>query len=82
MAIFDRLSQHPGANKSGFPDLILFTPPRKKAPEYELIEVKGPGDQLQINQRRWLKYFTLHRIPYRVIRVQWREQADPPWTGR
>jgi hypothetical protein len=73
-AIFDKLSEHPGGNKSGFPDLIVFSPSgRRKAPPYELIEVKGPGDQLQTNQRRWLQYFASHGIPYRVIRVQWRE---------
>jgi hypothetical protein len=54
--------------------LILFAPSRRrKAPPYELIEVKGPGDQLQINQRRWLRYFSSHGIPYRLIRVQWRK---------
>ena len=74
VAIFDKLSQNPGANKSGFPDLILFPAPRRRtATRYELIEVKGPGDQLQINQKRWLKYFTKKGIPYRIIRVQWRE---------
>jgi hypothetical protein len=74
VAIFDKLSEHPGGNKSGFPDLIIFTPSgRRKAPVYELIEVKGPGDQLQINQRHWLRYFSGHGIPFRVIRVQWRE---------
>ena len=74
VAIFDKLSQNPGANKSGFPDLILFPAPRRRtATRYELIEVKGPGDQLQINQKRWLKYFAKNGIPYRIIRVQWRE---------
>ena len=32
-------------NCSGFPDLILF-----RDGQYELVEVKGPGDRLQINQ--------------------------------
>jgi hypothetical protein len=74
VAIFDKLSQNPGANKAGFPDLILFAAPRRRtATRYELIEVKGPGDQLQINQKRWLKYFAKNGIPYRIIRVQWRE---------
>lgn len=74
VAIFDKLSQNPGANKSGFPDLILFPALRRRtATRYELIEVKGPGDQLQINQKRWLKYFAKNGIPYRIIRVQWRE---------
>jgi hypothetical protein len=43
-AIFDKLSEYTGGNKSGFPDLIVFSPSgRRKAPAYELIEVKGPG---------------------------------------
>jgi len=74
VAILDKLSKNPGANKSGFPDLILFAPRGvRKALPYELIEVKGPGDQLQINQKRWLKYFAGNGIPYRIVRVQWRE---------
>ncbi len=74
VAVFDRLSWNPGANKSGFPDLILFsTGHRRTAKSYELVEVKGPGDQLQINQKRWMKYFTKNGIPYRIIRVQWKE---------
>lgn len=64
VAVFDRLSRNPGANKSGFPDLILFSAGRERtAKSYELIEVKGPGDQLQINQKRWLKYFAKSGIP-------------------
>ena len=27
------------------------------------MEVKGPGDSLQKNQRRWLRYFVRHRVP-------------------
>jgi len=74
VAVFDRLSRNPGANKSGFPDLILFSAGREgTAKSYELIEVKGPGDQLQINQKRWLKYFAQIGIPHRVIRLLWRE---------
>jgi hypothetical protein len=77
VAVFDKLSQNPGANKSGFPDLILFSAARRRtAKSYELVEVKSPGDQLQINQKRWLKYFTKNGIPYRIIRVQWREESD------
>ena len=74
VAVFERLSRNPGANKSGFPDLILFPAARRRtAKNYEMVEVKGPGDQLQINQKRWLKYFAKQEIPYRIIRVQWRE---------
>ncbi len=64
-SIFDRLSWDLRANDTGFPDLIAF-------PEhhgYELIEVKAPGDRLQQNQKRWIRYFTEYGIPYRVVYV-------------
>ncbi len=65
--IFDRLWSDLRANRSGFPDLILF--PEQGG--YELIEVKGPGDRLQKNQRRWMQFFAQHQIPHRVIHVEW-----------
>ena len=37
---------------------------------YELLEVKGPGDQLRPNQERWLRFFGEHAIPARVMRVE------------
>jgi hypothetical protein len=96
-AVFDKLSENLGTNKSGFPDLVLFpaqtgaavaagaAPPSDSSagevPGYELVEVKGPGDQLQTNQRRWLRFFGNHCIPYRVVRVHWRQQATGE-TGR
>ena len=36
-----------------------------------LLEVKGPGDQLQKNQKRWMRYFDKLSIPYRVVNVMW-----------
>ena len=53
-------------NRAGLPDLIRFLP---ALDWYELIEVKGPGDRLQDNQRRWLAYFEQHGIPARVCHV-------------
>ena len=35
------------------------------------VEVKGPGDALQKNQRRWMQYFAQHGIPHRLARVTW-----------
>ena len=64
--VFERLVRSLKANSSGFPDLILF--PEKG---YELVEVKGPGDQLQNNQRGWLNHFHRHGMPYRVVKVVW-----------
>ena len=65
-AIFKRLLQHPGGNRSGFPDLCVY---RHK--EYRLVEVKGPGDTLQKNQRRWLHYFVSQGIPCEVCRIRY-----------
>lgn len=71
-AIFGRLCRHVGEYKSGFPDLFFFLP---GGAGYELAEVKGPGDQLQLNQKRWLRFFQGEGIPYRIERVTW-ERAD------
>lgn len=64
--VFRRLLFDLRNNRSGFPDLVVF-------PEagYELIEVKGPGDRLQANQKRWLRSFEQFAIPYRVVNVEW-----------
>lgn len=70
-AIFGRLCGHIGAYKSGFPDLFLFL---DEGEGYELVEVKGPGDQLQLNQKRWLRFFQKSGIPYRIERVAWERE--------
>ncbi|MCR6652051.1 MAG: VRR-NUC domain-containing protein [Cellvibrionaceae bacterium] len=67
-AIFRRFWQDLKNNCSGLPDLILF--PHEGG--YELIEVKGPGDRLQLNQKAWMEYFAAHGIPHRVVQVSWR----------
>ncbi len=66
--IFDRFSRDVRGNKTGFPDLILFP---DTALGYELIEVKGPGDTLQSNQKRWMGYFAEWGIPFTVVTVEW-----------
>ena len=66
--IFDRFSRDVRGNKTGFPDLTLFP---EAAPGYELIEVKGPGDTLQNNQKRWMGYFAEWGIPFTVVNVEW-----------
>lgn len=65
--LFDRILNDLANNSSGLPDLILFD--RKGG--YEFIEIKGPGDAVQKNQKRWMQHFTQHRIPYRVVQVRW-----------
>ena len=65
---FARLLDDLRANRSGLPDLVRFWPRERR---YELIEVKGPGDRLQDNQRRWLAYCVAHRMPVSVLQVRW-----------
>lgn len=67
--IFQRLWSDLRANRSGFPDLILF--PQEGG--YELVEVKGPGDKLQKNQLRWMQYFHRLGIAHRTVNVQWQD---------
>lgn len=75
LAMFSRMLFDLRNNRSGFPDLITF--PAKAGEgdacrgEYSMVEVKGPGDQLQPNQRRWIKAFTANRIPFKLARVKW-----------
>ncbi len=68
LAIWQRMLFDPGENRRGFPDLIALG----DAPgSYCLIEVKGPGDQLQHGQRRWLRFFAEQSVPACVARVSW-----------
>lgn len=71
--IFARMLEDVSGNRNGFPDLIQFWPREQR---YRLIEVKGPGDRLQDNQRRWLAYFGRHEIPASVAYVQWEPQPQ------
>ncbi len=66
--VFERLLFDIKNNRSGLPDLIQFFPGQRA---YRMIEVKGPGDRIQDNQRRWLDYFAQHRIPAEVWYVRW-----------
>ena len=51
---------------AGLPDLLVVHGPK----HYELIEVKGPGDQLQPGQRVWFKHLARMGIPARVLRLR------------
>lgn len=67
-AWFQRLLGDIRANRAGMPDLIQFWPAQQR---YRMIEVKGPGDRLQDNQRRWLAFCAEHGMPVDVCYVQW-----------
>jgi hypothetical protein len=68
-AIFQRMWLDIRHNRAGFPDLILF--PNQGG--YRLIEIKGPGDRLQKNQIRWMRFFRQHNIEHQVVHVEWSE---------
>jgi VRR-NUC domain/Fanconi anemia-associated nuclease SAP domain len=55
-------------NRAGFPDLVQFWPRERR---YRMIEVKGPGDRLQDNQRRWMQFCLQQEIPVSVCHVRW-----------
>ncbi len=55
-------------NRAGFADLVQFWPNEKR---YRMIEVKGPGDRLQDNQRRWFEFCLAHDMPVAVCHVRW-----------
>ncbi|MFY0991843.1 VRR-NUC domain-containing protein [Halomonas sp. C05BenzN] len=75
-ACFERLLADLKANRAGLPDLIQFLPEADAAGRrYRLIEVKGPGDRLQDNQRRWLAFFHARGMPVVVCHVRWRDTA-------
>ena len=64
-------------NRAGFADLVQFWPNERR---YRMVEVKGPGDRLQDNQRRFLEFCTEHQIPVSVCLVRFGEskQSYPP----
>lgn len=67
-AWFRRLLADIRENRAGMPDLIQFWP---REGRYRMIEVKGPGDRLQDNQKRWLAFCAEHGMPVSVCYVEW-----------
>lgn len=70
LAVFSRLLRDLKNNRSGFPDLVVFP----DSGGYRLAEVKGPGDSLQNNQKRWLRFFQQQQMPAEVVKVSWTER--------
>jgi hypothetical protein len=65
---FEWIARDVRSNCAGFPDLAQFWPQERR---YRLIEVKGPGDRLQDNQRRCLEFCHSHAMPVSVCFVRW-----------
>jgi hypothetical protein len=64
---FEWIARDVKENRTGIPDLVQFWPDAK---QYRMIEVKGPGDRLQDNQRRFLELCVSHGIPVSVCHVR------------
>lgn len=72
-AFFQRILLDVPNHRSGLPDLIQFWPSERR---YQLIEVKGPGDRLQDNQKRWIDFALHNQVPIAVCYVQWEEATS------
>ena len=69
---FEWIARDIRENRAGFPDLVQFWPLEHR---YRMIEVKGPGDRLQDNQRRLFELCASHKMPVSVCHVRWAEAA-------
>lgn len=67
-ALLRIVRQDLAARRAGFPDLVIV----HGAGSYSFVEVKGPGDQLQIRQRLWIEALLAHGLPVQVARVRHR----------
>jgi tetratricopeptide (TPR) repeat protein len=71
--MFQRILADVSGNRTGLPDLVQLWPKERR---YRMIEVKGPGDRLQDNQKRWIDYTHQHGLPIAVCHVQWAEATS------
>ncbi len=65
-ALVEIVREDLAGKRSGFPDLTVIYGPGR----YEFVEVKGPGDQLQIHQRLWIEALERRGLPVRVVRYR------------
>jgi len=65
-ALVEIVREDLAGKRSGFPDLTVIYGPGR----YEFVEVKGPGDQLQIHQRLWIEALERRGLPVRVLRYR------------
>jgi len=42
------------------------------------VQIKGPGNRLQDNQKRWPVWFNSRQLPDQVCHVLWEPAADGP----
>lgn len=64
----DTALRAPALLRRGFPDLLVLG----DAPRcFTFMEVKGPGDVLRPEQRRWMEALVAARMPAHVLEVRW-----------
>ncbi|MEM9623440.1 MAG: VRR-NUC domain-containing protein [Pseudomonadota bacterium] len=63
-----------GQRRSGLPDLFV----AYADGSYELVEVKGPNDQLQPGQRVWFEHLARMQIPSRVLKLTLARASPEP----
>lgn len=76
--VLGTMARQPLAFDRGFPDLFLYRP---GAPDWQLWEVKGPGDTLRPEQARWLGVFQGLGVQVYVVRVAWQDTERPRDPG-
>jgi len=69
-AIFAYMLTNIKDRRGGFPDLIQFN---TRLNDFEVIEVKGPGDRLQQNQSLWFDFFRRQKINSKLCIISWSE---------
>lgn len=65
LPVLERLARSPRRHGRGLPDLLVF-----EAGEPVLVEVKGPGDQPQLEQRLWHDMLLRVGLDVRIARVR------------
>ena len=65
VAILERYARHPGRHRAGMPDLFVWTDD-----DCALVEVKGPGDSLSLEQMLWHDHLLRHDIPVVLAKVR------------
>ncbi len=66
LAIFKLILSDLRNYRSGQPDLIYFP----DTGGYQLLEVKAPGDRLQKNQLRWMRFFHQQKMAHAVVHIE------------
>jgi hypothetical protein len=65
LPILERIARNPGRHSKGLPDLLIWEDSRVAA-----VEVKGPGDQVRLEQRLWHDAMLRAGLDVRIAQVR------------